>query len=138
MELCHFGLIISLILRFQLVLLYYTNNTSYLLVYNFLDILDPGQPFQARGLQSISSNQPTSLLTKLQFTLYVPQQEHFLEDCLTVAPRDRLTVPQFRPAWADSEVIEHTYNRVNLILRKIIGSRQVIQLHNVTGGADVA
>ena len=67
----------------------------------------------------------------------VPQQERLFGECLTVATRDKPIVLHIRPASADPEVIRQAYHRACMVMRGVIGSRQVIQLHSFSGGADV-
>ena len=67
----------------------------------------------------------------------VPQQKKLFGECLTVAPRDKPIVLHIRPASADPEVIRQAYLRVRMIMKGIIGSRQVVQLHSFSGGSDV-
>ena len=67
----------------------------------------------------------------------VPQQKQLFEECLTVAPRDKPIVLHIRPASADPEVIRQAYLRVRGIMKGIIGSRQVVQLHSFSGGVGV-
>ena len=67
----------------------------------------------------------------------VPQQERLFGECLTVATRDKPIVLHIRPASADPGVIRQAYHRAVMVMRGVIGSRQVIQLHSFCGGADV-
>ena len=98
---------------------------------------------QVRRLQQLVARPDVAAIGEigLDFTAgslaSVPQQEKLLEECMTVAPRDKPIVLHIRPASAEPEVIRQAYLRVRGIMRGIIGSRQVIQLHSFSGGADV-
>ena len=67
----------------------------------------------------------------------VPQQEQLFGECLTVAQRDKPIDLHIRPASVEPEVIRQAYLRVRGVMKGIIGSRQVVQLHSFSGGADV-
>ena len=67
----------------------------------------------------------------------VPQQQQLFGECLTMAPRDKPIVLHIRPASAEPEVIRQAYLRVRGVMKGIIGSRQGVQLHSFSGGADV-
>ena len=67
----------------------------------------------------------------------VPQQERLFGECLTVAHRDKLIVLHILPASVDPDVIRQAYHRACMVMKGIIGSRQVIQLYSFSGSADV-
>ena len=54
-----------------------------------------------------------------------------------MAHRNKPIVLHIPPASADPEVIRQAYHRACMVMKRIIGSRQVIQLHSFSGGADV-
>ena len=98
---------------------------------------------QVRQLKQLVANPGVAAMGEigLDFTAGslapVPQQERLFGECLTVAPRNKPIVLHIRPASADPEVIRQAYHRACMVMKGVIGSRQVIQLHSFTGGADV-
>ena len=98
---------------------------------------------QVRQLKQLVANPGVAAMGEigLDFTAGslapVPQQERLFGECLTVEPRDKPIVLHIRPASADPEFIRQAYHRACMVKKGIMGSRQVIQLHSLSGCADV-
>ncbi|RUS87891.1 hypothetical protein EGW08_004307 [Elysia chlorotica] len=64
----------------------------------------------------------------------IPQQVKLLEECLTVAPRNKPVVLHIRPRGEVAEQVDEDYKFAYKVVRSILALRQAIQLHCFSGG----